>query len=612
MDGREHEAIIRDLEQHFDEMRRPLFDEIVRLWTTMGLGYENEDSDVQSKRIVPMVKYFKEKLEDLIKEDKNFLNELTRNIQRQVKERMELRHVLSIERDDSGEDELSLIDVEKKIRDEISQLKVEKEERMKSYNEAKIAEEAVCELTGSNPLYIAIDKMPTDGQVRQIQDHISQLEELRRNREICFDNNVNKIHKLYQILEIEPGNSERNLVCSEAQSIDVLSQDVLDKLERILQDLEVEKQSNEQTICEMLGQIKEISETLNLPFETQIEANCCSSRVIKDLKSQLQSLEDERRKHLAVFIQDANTKLQDLWKKCYVSEAEKEEFLDKIEAKFDEEDQLTFYKENIKKWTCFYEDPDRMRTLSKIEEWFSLWDDRLKLEISMKDPKRLGNFKVLREEEKMRKRINTKLPKVVEEIKKNLGQLRGQGKEFKILGMTFEELNEYQETEHDRQVQEERDLKKQEKMKTVSQESIYGVKKTTSLQGNKSVRSENKTLKPQVKRLQHSSLKAAKGFATPSQPASKTPGSRGRSRKALREKNETFVRGMVQHSIASVDGHFDIRNAASSTQKAEDIRKNLPTPTTSSAKKYNSLSSSAKKGPQNRNLRSATKIPFVL
>ena len=66
-------------------------------------------------------------------------------------------------------------------------------------------------------------------------------------------------------------------------------------------------------------------------------------------------------------------------------------------------------------------------------------------------------------------------------------------------------------------------------------------------------------------------FQATKGFATPSQPASKTPGSRGRSRKALREKNETFVRGMAQASIASVDGHFDIRNAASSTQKAEDI-----------------------------------------
>ena len=51
-------STLRDLEKHFDEMRRPLFDEIVRLWTTMGLGYENEDSDVQSKRILPMVNFF--------------------------------------------------------------------------------------------------------------------------------------------------------------------------------------------------------------------------------------------------------------------------------------------------------------------------------------------------------------------------------------------------------------------------------------------------------------------------------------------------------------------------------------------------------------------------
>merc|ERR1711978_362812 len=119
--------------------------------------------------------------------------------------------------------------------------------------------------------------------------------------------------------------------------------------------------------------------------------------------------------------------------------------------------------ENIKEWTEFYNDDERQKTFLKIDEWFRLWEDRLQLETCMKDPKRLGNFKVLREEEKMRKRINTKLPKAVEEIRKSLGQLRSQGKEFKILGMTFEELNEYQETEHDRQVQEERDLKKQEK-----------------------------------------------------------------------------------------------------------------------------------------------------
>merc|ERR1711874_943790 len=211
------------------------------------------------------------------------------------------------------------------------------------------------------------------------------------------------------------GSSERHLVCSEAQSIDVLSQDILDKVEKILQELEVEKQSNVQMIGETLEQIKEISDTLNLPFEPQIDADCCSSRVIKDLHLQLKDLEEERKKHLAVFIQDADARIQQFWKKCYVSEAEKEKFVAEIDIKIDEEDQLSHYQENIKKWKTFYDDPARIRALAKIDEWFSLWDDRLKLETSMKDPKRLGNFKALREEEKMRKKVNTRLPKVVDE-----------------------------------------------------------------------------------------------------------------------------------------------------------------------------------------------------
>ena len=63
-----------------------------------------------------------------------------------------------------------------------------------------------------------------------------------------------------------------------------------------------------------------------------------------------------------------------------------------MEAKIDEESQLDFYKENIKEWTEFYNNDERMRIFLKIDEWYSLWEDRLKLENL--DPKRLGNFKV--------------------------------------------------------------------------------------------------------------------------------------------------------------------------------------------------------------------------
>jgi len=600
MDG--HEAIVRDVESQLNEMRRPLLNQMVELWKTMGLTH------LQEARIDPMLGYFKEKFEALLKDDQHHLNELTRGIERQHKERMELRRILSIEVDDTEEDELSLIDVEKKIRDDVSQLKKEKEDRMKDYEEAREAEEAACEVTGSNPSYIVINRMPTDEQVRQIKDHIKHLQQLRKKREVDFDKVVTQIHEYYKILETEPGNSERDIVCSEAKFFEVLSQDMLDKVEKILQDLEVEKQSNEQIISDTLEQIKEISQTLDMPFETIIAENCCSSRVIKQLKTELNTLEEERKKHMAVFIQDAADKLQQIWAKCYVSDYTKEFFMAELDTKIDEESQLSFYQENIKEWTHYYNDPDRLRAFAKIEEWYSLWDDRLKLETCMKDPKRLGNFKALREEEKMRKRVNTKLPKAVDEIIKIMSNLQSQGKEFKVRGMTFDELNEFQEAEHDRQVQEERNQKKAEKSKIIAQESVYGIVKTP----NRGVVGKDKTMN-KVKRLQHeskvhSSLKvvgAGKTFATPGKPKPATPG----SRRALKEKNETFVRGMTKASIASVDGNiFNAADIASSTMKADQIRKNLPTPK-SSAKKYNTLPKTGEKG---KGLRSGSKIPFVM
>ena len=58
---------------------------------------------------------------------------------------------------------------------------------------------------------------------------------MRKKREVDFDKVVTQIHEYYKILETEPGNSERDIVCSEAKFFEVLSQDTLDKVEKILQ-----------------------------------------------------------------------------------------------------------------------------------------------------------------------------------------------------------------------------------------------------------------------------------------------------------------------------------------------------------------------------------------
>ena len=93
----------------------------------------------------------------------------------------------------------------------------------------------------------------------------------------------------------------------------------------------------------------------------------------------------------------------------------------------------------------------------------------------------------------MRKKVNTRLPKAVEDIQKWMNELKPLGKEFKVHGMTFEELNEHQENDHDQKVQEEKERKKEEKKKLMVTESIYGVTKTPIRGGNRTLR--------QVKRL---------------------------------------------------------------------------------------------------------------
>ena len=52
----------------------------------------------------------------------------------------------------------------------------------------------------------------------------------------------------------------------------------------------------------------------------------------------------------------------------------------------------------------------------------------------------------------MRKRVNTRLPKAVEDIAKWMIELEQNGKAFKIRGMTFDELNAHQEDAHNQQV----------------------------------------------------------------------------------------------------------------------------------------------------------------
>ena len=146
-------------------------DRLFELWTTIGI------KNLRENRLDAVLGHIKTIYGTMIEEEEANLDKITKNIEKYDRARMELRRDLGLlsESDDSDEAELSLVDVDYKIRTEVTKLKEMKEERMKVFNDVRAAEKILCDSTGIPPCEITYDRMPTNAHVRQIEKHISHL-----------------------------------------------------------------------------------------------------------------------------------------------------------------------------------------------------------------------------------------------------------------------------------------------------------------------------------------------------------------------------------------------------------------------------------------------------
>ena len=115
----------------------------------------------------------------MIDEEEVNLDKITKSIGKYDRERKELFKDLGNNFVvDAQEETMTLVDVEFKLRNEVIKLREKKSQRMQVYNDIREAEKILCESTGSLPLNLIIDRMPTDGHVKQIEKYIVQLKVL--------------------------------------------------------------------------------------------------------------------------------------------------------------------------------------------------------------------------------------------------------------------------------------------------------------------------------------------------------------------------------------------------------------------------------------------------
>ncbi|KAK3996042.1 anaphase spindle elongation protein 1 [Cladorrhinum sp. PSN332] len=170
----------------------------------------------------------------------------------------------------------------------------------------------------------------------------------------------------------------------------------------------------------------------------------CGIRQINAFEDELARLNELKRQNLHIFVEDARTKLQELWDSLYYAEDEMLEFTPAFSDVYSDA-LLEAHEREIARLEVLRE--QRAPNLSLVDRHKALIQERDELAASSQDASRLmmrgqkgekrDPGKLLREE-KMRKRIAKELPKVTAELRKTLEQWEEEyGRPFLVHGERY-------------------------------------------------------------------------------------------------------------------------------------------------------------------------------
>ncbi|KAK4225571.1 anaphase spindle elongation protein 1 [Podospora fimiseda] len=209
-----------------------------------------------------------------------------------------------------------------------------------------------------------------------------------------------------------------------------------------------EKKKRERRLQELKGTVGALWEKLEVDeMDRKSFLNStrgCGIRQINAFEDELARLNELKRQHLHIFVEDARTKLQELWDSLYYSEDEMLEFTPAFSDVYSDA-LLEAHEREIARLEVLRE--QRAPTLTLVDRHKALIQEREELAASSQDASRLmmrgqkgekrDPGKLLREE-KMRKRIAKELPKVTAELLKVLEQWEDEyGRPFLVHGERY-------------------------------------------------------------------------------------------------------------------------------------------------------------------------------
>ncbi|XP_040576439.1 protein regulator of cytokinesis 1 isoform X1 [Lepeophtheirus salmonis] len=443
------------------------------LWVQMGCSSGSSGA----YRVQVVHNCLEEKFKAMMQEEEGHRSALFKNIEEHYKKLYSLSKELGISLEEPPA-ALSIIFLEKDLRDKVENLLQKKKERLSQLTSYVKQDVKLGEMLAEEPYSITLHNIPSKEEELSLKKHVIYLTELKQERLSTFKAYKKSFADLLIKLDIEPANSfERAIFCETDESFLPLSEVRLCSVAKTIERLESQVQQNMRETERMRCRIRDVASKLELD-EREIsdflhENPGFSSNELKALQFRLDELEVLKIEHMERFIVSSRKELREWWKKCFYNEKQQSLFSAFYSTIYSEE-LLTEHEEEIEKIRTYYYNNEFL--FHMVEQRHALWEKKLELEKKAKDPNRFNckSTKFLKEE-KDRRRVEKDLPKIEKCLEDAMDDYRLEnGIEFLIGGLPYQTYMEIQIKEHEDSIQREKVKKANAKKQLLIQESRYG------------------------------------------------------------------------------------------------------------------------------------------
>lgn len=412
--------------------------DLASVWTEM---FDEEMCLYNFKKLKEHVKTF---FTELIEESLQRKGLIENEIEELHKEADMLCRLLKTDVDFPRIDEknVPLLVLQSKMDKSLTELRDQLRRRRDEICELLLEQEGLCEELGEAPRPLLADPLPSEEEILEFRTHLDQLKMERMERLNEMSVLRREIKNYLNILETQVNTDTEDRLLNHRQI--KLNEETFKALRRMqelygtrVKILSERIDSMRNKLESLWGRLKTSPNTRN-KFKRNTEYNQRTYNVLKDELQRCESLQSQNIKEC---LQQIRAEIVEWWDKTLKSETERNRFSN-FHNNCYTEDLLVLHEIELEDIKRFYDNNHQIFEL--YDNRRLLWDRMIALEAKASDPGRYNNRGgQLLKEEKERKTIATKLPKIEQQIRELVVAFEEkEHQEFRVYGENILELME--------------------------------------------------------------------------------------------------------------------------------------------------------------------------